>query len=290
MSTEPVATIVIPTFNRADMVTRAIDTAIGQSVPCEVIVSDHGSTDATPEVVSKYGDRVVYLRREKDNGPFFSWLDGIINAGTEYVHLTYDDDWLDPTFMEKCLGVFKEDCAFALSVTQMHFEDGRLGRKILDSAFETGIHPAEGIEAELLKHDLTISPGCGVFRKDDALQAIQLGAIPLATGSYRGAGPDLLMLLMPLLKYPSFGFVNEPLAHFLAHSASITTDAHNQLSKKMALANTYADAKKYYLILKEGQEGNRGAALYRPWRARKWLAKVERLYARTLKPILKREK
>ena len=45
-------TIVIPTFNRADYVTKTIESALNQTVPCDIIVCDHGSSDNTPEVVS----------------------------------------------------------------------------------------------------------------------------------------------------------------------------------------------------------------------------------------------
>ena len=57
--------IVIPTFNRAGMVTRAIDTALAQTYPCQVIVCDHGSSDNTPEVIKEYGDKVIYIRKER---------------------------------------------------------------------------------------------------------------------------------------------------------------------------------------------------------------------------------
>ena len=49
--------IIIPTFNRADFLVECIDSCLAQTQPCEIIVCDHGSTDTTPEVVKKYGDK-----------------------------------------------------------------------------------------------------------------------------------------------------------------------------------------------------------------------------------------
>src|SRR5665647_743491 len=94
--------IVIPVFNRAHMVRRAIDSALEQTVPCEVVLVDHGSTDDIGGVVSAYGSRIRYVRREKDQGAIACWRDGVEQATGELVHITYDDDWLQPTFVEQC--------------------------------------------------------------------------------------------------------------------------------------------------------------------------------------------
>ena len=90
---EGLVSIVIPTFNRATLVQKAIDTSLAQTYPCEVIVCDHGSSDNTPEVVEKYGDKIKYIRKEQDFGPHYCWLDGVLNAKGKYVHIQYDDDW-----------------------------------------------------------------------------------------------------------------------------------------------------------------------------------------------------
>jgi len=47
------------TNNRAHLVSKAIETAMSQTVPCEVIVS----TDNTQQVIANYRDKVRYIRR-----------------------------------------------------------------------------------------------------------------------------------------------------------------------------------------------------------------------------------
>ncbi len=53
--------VVIPTYNRSQLLKRAIESALSQDVDnIEVIVADDGSDDATPEVAKQYG--VKYIR------------------------------------------------------------------------------------------------------------------------------------------------------------------------------------------------------------------------------------
>ena len=99
--TEKTASIVIPTFNRMNFVEKAISVALNQTHPCEVIVCDHGSTDDTPEMMKKYEGKLTYIRREKDLGPHFCWLEGVLHANSEFAHILYDDDWIDETFKQQ---------------------------------------------------------------------------------------------------------------------------------------------------------------------------------------------
>jgi glycosyltransferase involved in cell wall biosynthesis len=57
------ASVIIPTFNRAHLVPRAIESALRAMAPGdELIVVDDGSTDATRTAVERFGDRVRYIR------------------------------------------------------------------------------------------------------------------------------------------------------------------------------------------------------------------------------------
>ena len=114
------ASIIIPTFNRAELLPRAIESALNQSYPCEVIVCDHGSVDNTPEVANKYKGQIIYIRKEKDSGPIACWKDGLENATGEVAVINYDDDWLAPTFMEKSIHFLEEDIGFVYCRVMIH--------------------------------------------------------------------------------------------------------------------------------------------------------------------------
>jgi len=59
---KPIASVIIPTYNRADMIAKSIDSVLAQDFgEFEIIVSDDGSTDNTLEVLSQYGDKITVV-------------------------------------------------------------------------------------------------------------------------------------------------------------------------------------------------------------------------------------
>lgn len=71
--------VVIPTYNRAPLVVEAVESALGQTAPCEVVVVDDGSTDDTLQRLEAFGDAIVVLSQEnRERG-------AARNAGAEVV-------------------------------------------------------------------------------------------------------------------------------------------------------------------------------------------------------------
>lgn len=245
----PRVSVVIPTFNRAEMVRNTIDSVLAQTVACEIVVSDHGSTDQTPSVMRGYGDRIRYVRREADSGPVFAWLDGVLQATGEFVHINYDDDWIDPRFVERTLALMSDGCGFVMTDVMRHGGNGTDSR-LYPNLFSEGLNPSRLAEEYLLRHPLPISPGCALFRREDVLDSLYVGRIPFSLARYHGAGPDLFMFLVAMLRHPRFGFVDEPLAHFRAHEGSITIDAMADPLRSKDLTSAYNAVKRYYLVLK----------------------------------------
>ena len=84
--------VVIPVFNRAKLVVRAIDSVLAQSVKaCEIIVVDDGSKDETPQVLKAYGDRIIVLEQE-NRGVSAARNRGIKEARGEWIALLDSDD------------------------------------------------------------------------------------------------------------------------------------------------------------------------------------------------------
>jgi glycosyltransferase involved in cell wall biosynthesis len=92
---QPLVSIVIPTYNREGIASRAIDSALAQSYPMtEVIVVDDGSTDDTIRMLGKYDGRISVIRQE-NSGPSAARNTGAREAKGELIaFLDSDDVWL----------------------------------------------------------------------------------------------------------------------------------------------------------------------------------------------------
>jgi glycosyltransferase involved in cell wall biosynthesis len=87
--------VIIPTYNRAAVLPRAIESALTQTLPtCEVIVVDDGSTDATPAVVTRYGRRIRCIRQENAGAAAARNCGIEAAAGDWLAFLDSDDEWL----------------------------------------------------------------------------------------------------------------------------------------------------------------------------------------------------
>jgi hypothetical protein len=92
----PTVSVVVPAYNLARYLGRAIDSALAQDWPAEaleVIVVDDGSTDETPQVVAAYGDRIRAV--SQPNGGLVRAVDrGLAEVTGDYVALLdADDEW-----------------------------------------------------------------------------------------------------------------------------------------------------------------------------------------------------
>ena len=93
----PLLSVVIPTWNRAQLVRDAIRSALGQREgEVEVIVDDDASTDATAELLAReFADRIRVLRLDHRRGPGGARNAGARLARGEFVaFLDSDDVWL----------------------------------------------------------------------------------------------------------------------------------------------------------------------------------------------------
>lgn len=98
-------TAVIPTYNRAHLIERAIESVLNQSVPPEqVVVVDDGSADDTRAVVSQFKDQVTYIFQE-NAGSAVARHTGILAAESDWIALLDSDDvWL-PHHLERMADV-----------------------------------------------------------------------------------------------------------------------------------------------------------------------------------------
>lgn len=245
-------TIMIQTFNRANYLVDAIDSALAQTYPCDVIVCDHGSQDSTPEVVKRYEGKVKYIRRDEDFGPHFAWLDGVLHAETKYVKILFDDDWIEPTFVEETLRLMKDDVSCVITNAKIsHEQENKKRVEEIKFFNKTGIFNNFFIKNQILLSGGVISPSCCLFRKEELVDGIYQGKLLKKGGNYyHGVGPDMFVMLLGFLRYKKIGFINDSLAIFRAHEKSITINASQESEKKNKIRNAYEDTIEFYSFLR----------------------------------------
>jgi glycosyltransferase involved in cell wall biosynthesis len=97
----PRVSVVIPTYNRAQHIARAIDSVLAQTgVDCEIIVVDDGSRDTTGGVIRTYGDRVRYVRQD-NAGPSAARNRGWRMARHDWIAFLDSDDLWKPGKLQR---------------------------------------------------------------------------------------------------------------------------------------------------------------------------------------------
>lgn len=125
--------VVIPTYNRAHLIGRAIDSVLPQlSDGDEIVVVDDESRDNSEEVVRRYGDRVRYFRIP-NRGAGSARNFGIAQCHNELVaFLDSDDEWmpgkvrLHRQVMQAC-----PEALFSFSNFAVTDRAGRVSRRFL---------------------------------------------------------------------------------------------------------------------------------------------------------------
>jgi len=210
----PKVSIIVPTYNRAPLLEKAISSALNQTyTDFELLVCDDGSTDYTPTLVKGFKDkRIVSTRYEKNKGVIGVRNDAILNSRGDYIaFLDDDDEWL-PTKLEKQLHAFESGAVKAEVVyTGAYYFDMKLGRNVKSS-----IPKFRGnILSELLKNNFIITSSI-VIKKHC------FDKVGLFDPEYRSAS-DFDMWIRIADDF-EFDYVAEPLVKYTINEVSISTN------------------------------------------------------------------
>ena len=219
--------VVIPAYNAAATIVRAIDSVLAQSrLPDEIIVIDDGSTDETSKRIKKYGAQVRYVYQE-NAGPSVARNKGIEAANSEWIaFLDADDEWLPETLDLQCelLGRNKHLVWTTANFYHCLCDENRRGCNVNPELAAEALGGKEYFDdffRTLLPH------GCGctvtMLIKKEVLQEVGM----FRAGLHIAEDTDLWFRIA--CRWPRIGFVVEPLAIYHMTTAESLMKKHRLL-------------------------------------------------------------
>jgi len=98
----PAIAAIIPVYNRAEWIEEAIESVLAQTFSdFELWVVDDASTDSTPDILSKYQDRIRILRLNENCGVSFARNAAIRASESEWIAFLDSDDLWEPKKLER---------------------------------------------------------------------------------------------------------------------------------------------------------------------------------------------
>ena len=180
VSAESVAlSVVVPNFNHAQLLPRAIEHLLTQDrPPDEIILIDDASTDGSLDVAKELARKEPKIRliaRERNQGVVACMNQGLSLARGRYVCFAAADDWTEPHFFDLAVGILDRHpqagmfCAEVRIVTP---SGERIGVRPI-------VHPSEiarsftpsDVQRLLRKIDQFVATSTAVFRRDLLLAA-----------------------------------------------------------------------------------------------------------------------
>ena len=119
-------TIVIPTYNQVETLADAVESALSQTIPCEIIVVDDGNQNGTAALLKDYPVTVIH---QVNKGLSSARNTGIMHATGEYVLPLDSDDILMDNCAEKLLQIAETTGADVVSGSFKEF--GKSNAKVI---------------------------------------------------------------------------------------------------------------------------------------------------------------
>jgi glycosyltransferase involved in cell wall biosynthesis len=122
----PAVSVVIPSYNHARYIARAIDSVLSSSfADLELVIVDDGSTDDTLGVLRPYRDHPkVRVRTQENRGAHAALNVGLSLAGGELLFVLNSDDAYHPERIQRLVERFRDDPEVVLAASWIEVVDG----------------------------------------------------------------------------------------------------------------------------------------------------------------------
>lgn len=219
---EILVSVIIPAYNCANFIHLALDSALAQDVPLEIIVINDCSADHLDVVMEKYRQfpQIRYLKNEKNLGVAQSRNKGVALARGAYVAFLDADDYWEKEKLKKQLALMEEKGAVICSTArELMNPDGSLTGYIIP------VKPEFTYRDLLLHNQVNCS---SVLIKTEVAKEFPM--------HHDDGHEDYLMWMEVLEKYDRGCAINEPL---LKYRITNTGKSGNKLNSARMTFTTY---------------------------------------------------
>ena len=232
MNNSPLVSIVIPTYNHAPMLQRALATVVEQTYQnWNAIVVNNFSTDNTLEVVAAFNDPRIQCVNFRNNGVIgASRNEGIALATGKYVAFLDSDDTWFPTKLEQCVEILESGSDLVCHAEYWIDESGK-SRLVAYGPSEAATHH------NLIYKGNRISTSATVVRTALLKEVHGFDVAPelISTEDY-----DLWIRLAA--KSDKFAFISEPLGEYHRHDNNVSANIEKHLAAELALLEKHFSA------------------------------------------------
>lgn len=211
---EPLISVVIPAYNCAGVIGRAIDSALAQNVALEILVLDDGSSDELEAVMAGYEgtEAVRFAKNEKNLGAAATRNRGVTLARGKYVaFLDADDYWTEDKLARQLALMEQTGCVLCCTARELMTPEGELTGKVIPVKKQISYR-------ELLKHN-SINCSSVLILTEVARE------FPM---HHDDSHEDYIMWLEVLRKYENACGINEPMLKYrLSNSGKSGNKLHS---------------------------------------------------------------
>ncbi|HNX52445.1 MAG TPA: glycosyltransferase [Pontiellaceae bacterium] len=121
----PLVSICIPTYQRPELLERAIQSCLAQTYPhFEILITDNSPDNASAEIVSRLNDpRIRYRKNETNLGPYGNINRVAALATGAYIKFLMDDDLIKPRCIELMVAALEKNPSAGLAMAPMELID-----------------------------------------------------------------------------------------------------------------------------------------------------------------------
>ena len=207
--------VIIPTYRRYDMLTKAVNSVLSQTLKnLEILVIDDYSMDNTAQI-AKLSPKVKYICNPSNRGPGYSRHRGLEQSKGDYIVFLDDDDYYtDPLFLSKAVNILEgiPDCIFVAANAMVSYEYKNIcaAEPLNISGQMTAVEYLKGFPFDFKKPHSTFTT---VFRKETLLSS---GVADMRMLN------DMPLYMRSLTAEGSVFFMDDTIGVYRIHNANIS--------------------------------------------------------------------